>query len=596
MKIKVLNTETQVEVREMNLDDWIDQTGECSLGRSPYSGLVLDSPDVSRLHAKLAFESGHYYFYDLGSSNGSMINGRVVDPQQKQLLKPGDIIRVGEFMLTLHSLNDQAESLPATVIGGSEMTVCGQFSPSEPLSIHSVPVAEVSISQLEQQLELSALEAASQEESSVLEKPPEAATLTDILADHKLSDDEIENQTDGESENTTDNFSSDEQATELSTDAVTEAESIELPESNFTVIQLEPSVDLSEASIVDTTGEAVEPLSREPFEERDDALGSNVTTDKLSTDSLSTEEPTFIQSGEPSEPEAVTSEPMHQLNADLEQTSDDTSKSQQFSNLVEATLEPLEADEHLVSPLQLPGDLDQPDESDITEGDAPDLEIEPRLEVDRIQNSDSTLPTETMDAEICDKEEIVNPDLWNEPSNIEELKLETLDEGDSTSSNYANEQVDESDLITPDTRIPAPAEHPPVLSEKYVALLAHDNQATALAELVETHKAFLAHCSTIATPSISEVLKQHTGFEVTQQTPSIPVGGYQTINGLITADKIAAVIFLRDFLNAQVNSVNDEAFSRSCNIHQVLFASNFSTADALLDHLQVASQQAGASQ
>lgn len=609
MKIKVLNTETQIEIREMNLDDWVDQTGECSLGRSPYSGLVLDSPDVSRLHAKFAFESGQYYFYDLGSSNGSMINGRVVDSQQKQLLKPGDIIRVGEFMLTLYPVNEQSE-IPATVIGGSEMTVCGQLSMPELIDVQPSLEAEPSnLSQAELQAELSESEvkALSQIEKSLsLETSPEVAAPIDSLTGDELIDNESGNEFDNDSSSELDHPSLDDPSFKLNADDFADPES---PESDFTMIQLDESVDLSESATSDEAmvllpeiEEAVEQIDGESFEENSNSPVSN----SFSTDSISVEEPTFIQLNELSEAEANSSEPMPHSGVD----SDETSEPEQLLNPIE-TLEPTEvtsniepdlftehsfgsgdvisleesitptdavlfpessthlsaesnyqteADGSIESPSIQPDDLDQSNENH---------EIELEVELESVHTAEPSLDTEIPPSEVSDDEiEIAVASSWNNVDDVEELELET------------------SDVTTPDTPIPAPIEHQPVLSEKYVALLAHDSQTTALAELVANHKEFLTYCLTIATPSVSEALKQQTGFEVSHQTPAVPIGGYQTINSLITADKIAAVIFLRDFLSAHVNQVNDEAFSRSCNIHQVLFASNFPTAGALMHHLQ----------
>ncbi|MBE9181983.1 FHA domain-containing protein [Oculatella sp. LEGE 06141] len=136
MKVKVINAQTQIEVREINLFDFTALTGECLMGRSPNSGLVLDSPDVSRLHARFAFEDGHYYFYDLGSANGSLVNGQIAHANQGYLLQPGDIVRVGEFILILQDINELLEDLSATVVGDPNATVVRGWQPSlvEPLA------------------------------------------------------------------------------------------------------------------------------------------------------------------------------------------------------------------------------------------------------------------------------------------------------------------------------------------------------------------------------------------------------------------------------------------------------------------------------
>ncbi|HEY9660784.1 MAG TPA: FHA domain-containing protein [Allocoleopsis sp.] len=138
MKVKVLNTQTQVEIREMNLGDSIDRSGECLLGRSPNSGLVLDSPDVSRLHAKFLHQHGQYYFCDLGSSNGSIVQGGVATANQNYLLQPGDVVRLGDFVLLLEATPEPSEELAPTVIGGLDATViAGYTNPVTPINASS---------------------------------------------------------------------------------------------------------------------------------------------------------------------------------------------------------------------------------------------------------------------------------------------------------------------------------------------------------------------------------------------------------------------------------------------------------------------------
>lgn len=69
--------------------------------------LVLDSANVSRLHGKFLRQDGHSSFYDLGSSNGSIINGEKVTVNQANVLKAGDIIRLGDFVLLLEDVSSR---------------------------------------------------------------------------------------------------------------------------------------------------------------------------------------------------------------------------------------------------------------------------------------------------------------------------------------------------------------------------------------------------------------------------------------------------------------------------------------------------------
>lgn len=71
--------------------------GETLLGRSPDCLVTLDDPLVSRRHARLAIHEDEAIFEDLGSRNGSRINGQRVHGPVR--LDEGDRIRVGALEL-----------------------------------------------------------------------------------------------------------------------------------------------------------------------------------------------------------------------------------------------------------------------------------------------------------------------------------------------------------------------------------------------------------------------------------------------------------------------------------------------------------------
>ncbi|MBE9181982.1 FHA domain-containing protein [Oculatella sp. LEGE 06141] len=123
MKIKVLHSETQAETKELNLTHAIADGEECFVGRSPNSGLVLEGSNISRLHAKFWCQDGQYYFCDLGSSNGSMINGNLAIANQQHLLQLGDTLRIGDFVLLLEATSRPTEDLAETVVSGLDATV-----------------------------------------------------------------------------------------------------------------------------------------------------------------------------------------------------------------------------------------------------------------------------------------------------------------------------------------------------------------------------------------------------------------------------------------------------------------------------------------
>ena len=70
-----------------------------TVGRARRVDFVVDAPLVSRVHCRLdASRSGQLEVQDLGSTNGTFVNGRRV---QHALLAPGDRLRVGRVELTI---------------------------------------------------------------------------------------------------------------------------------------------------------------------------------------------------------------------------------------------------------------------------------------------------------------------------------------------------------------------------------------------------------------------------------------------------------------------------------------------------------------
>ena len=63
------------------------------IGRASDNDVIVDDPMVSRHHCQLKLQHGAYGFTDLGSRNGSLVNGQ---PVTEIALGPGDIIRIGD--------------------------------------------------------------------------------------------------------------------------------------------------------------------------------------------------------------------------------------------------------------------------------------------------------------------------------------------------------------------------------------------------------------------------------------------------------------------------------------------------------------------
>lgn len=65
-------------------------------GRHPDSDIFLDDITVSRRHAEIRLEGTHYLVSDVGSLNGTYLNGDRVDVHE---LAEGDQLQVGKYRL-----------------------------------------------------------------------------------------------------------------------------------------------------------------------------------------------------------------------------------------------------------------------------------------------------------------------------------------------------------------------------------------------------------------------------------------------------------------------------------------------------------------
>lgn len=79
--------------------------GEVVLGRDPACTVPLPADDVSRRHARIARDGDGHVVVDLGSTNGTWVNGREIESHR---LAGGDRIRVGAFVATYVAAGDLA--------------------------------------------------------------------------------------------------------------------------------------------------------------------------------------------------------------------------------------------------------------------------------------------------------------------------------------------------------------------------------------------------------------------------------------------------------------------------------------------------------
>ena len=69
-----------------------------SIGRLAENALQIEDASVSSQHAELTLgESGDYFLTDLGSTNGTLLNGRELAEGEAHPLKGGDRVRFGHI-------------------------------------------------------------------------------------------------------------------------------------------------------------------------------------------------------------------------------------------------------------------------------------------------------------------------------------------------------------------------------------------------------------------------------------------------------------------------------------------------------------------
>ena len=75
------------------------------IGRAAGTAVRIDGSSISRLHCSLALRgNGEIVISDLGSSNGTYVNERVLGANEARPVKVGDVIGVGDIRLTISEI------------------------------------------------------------------------------------------------------------------------------------------------------------------------------------------------------------------------------------------------------------------------------------------------------------------------------------------------------------------------------------------------------------------------------------------------------------------------------------------------------------
>ena len=86
----------------------LPQAGTVTIGRVPECELVLREPTASRKHAQIRCDDGRVFVADLGSYNGTSVNGDPIAAERE--LRTGDVIQICTTMLVFHGGERKAEA------------------------------------------------------------------------------------------------------------------------------------------------------------------------------------------------------------------------------------------------------------------------------------------------------------------------------------------------------------------------------------------------------------------------------------------------------------------------------------------------------
>ena len=86
----------------VSLDRYI-VSAKFTVGRDPLSDLPLIDDRVSKKHLSITRDDGEFRITDLGSKNGTFVEGQAIAPHEKCPLQSPALIRVGRAVLVFHS-------------------------------------------------------------------------------------------------------------------------------------------------------------------------------------------------------------------------------------------------------------------------------------------------------------------------------------------------------------------------------------------------------------------------------------------------------------------------------------------------------------
>ena len=90
------------------------ETTTFAIGKASSADFSIDNPFVSRVHCQIRFAAGSFFLSDLGSRNGTSLNGVLLERDEESLLNDGDSIILAQDVVHLRfrQVSDQTMTHP----------------------------------------------------------------------------------------------------------------------------------------------------------------------------------------------------------------------------------------------------------------------------------------------------------------------------------------------------------------------------------------------------------------------------------------------------------------------------------------------------
>ncbi len=105
-------------------------TNRVVLGREETCDIVIQDAEVSRRHCQISWEGNAYVIQDLGSTNGTFVNGSQI--AVPRVLTNGDTLGLGQTTLIFESQEDSSWSQEAYASSAQQQAPQTDFEPTQP--------------------------------------------------------------------------------------------------------------------------------------------------------------------------------------------------------------------------------------------------------------------------------------------------------------------------------------------------------------------------------------------------------------------------------------------------------------------------------